>query len=283
MNDNFFCRCLTGPIVKIIVGRRRSNDRKDSNDETDDKSSNYSDVADKHTIEQQTFYVHKELLIAKSSLFAKTLSGDDTNSSSSTTSSNSAWLKDEIGVLNLPEDDPEIVAKYLSLLYNGDSLAQQCSTIVSKSDISEETTKAKIVELFTRLCKLYVFCEKVQDISMKHNLLAAFVRVTTTPRQDGSLYALGSEFINILYAGTVKHDPVRKYLQDCAVRNKQDVWIEDVAKYNTEYLMDVEAAMYRYRPFSSTDWYRKVLEISRHLEKQKRSGSDDNGEATKSS
>jgi len=199
--------------------------------------------ADRMTAQKQAFSVHKDLLVAKSAFFAKALDNRDASAENTT----ARWIEGETGIVRLPEDDPGLFATYLRLLYSGKAPAfQRSEGLNDEEDQSIQREKAmRQNSIFIKTCsQLYVFCEKIQDLGSKRTLLESMVQASTIKTSRSHSYP-GVKVVNILYEGTAASDPIRKFLRDVAVLRGRETWIKNIPRYNTEYLQDIVASVYR--------------------------------------
>lgn len=229
------CSQFSSPIVKIIVGDPEA------------------DASDKVLL--RTFYVHKDILVSNSVFFAKAL-----NSYQSTSPDPSiAWVEAETGVVRLPEDKPEVFAEYLLLRYRG-------TTPLSKVPTDTSIGRDAIAELQWSLSRLYVFAEKIQDLTAKRAILTTIIESTNIKSINGSTYSVGCGPIHLLYDGTTASDPMRRFLTRSGVAFGQASWSEDAPSYHHEYLVDVVAGMWKDRPRPPKDYYAGIETVSTYLE-----------------
>lgn len=198
----------------------------------------------------QTFIVHKQVLIAKSVFFARALRNRDVSCPGSAKSTTAAWIEGETGVVRLPEDDPEIFARYLPLLHSGKApiFRGPGSSDSEDGQIVEEDKMLKDYGTFMDICsRLYIFCEKIQDISSKQALFLSIVQASTVRDAKGkrSYYPVKCTLVNTLYDGTTASDPVRSFLVDVVVWRGHDRWIKYLLGYIIEFLQNVVAQMYK--------------------------------------
>lgn len=135
---------------------------------------------DKH---KKTFSIHDAVLCSGSEFFKRALNG--------------TWKESEERVINLPEDDPDVFSLYVHCLYTG-KLA-----VVSKPE--------RYQEQFTKLARLYVFAEKIQDTKCKNYAVDAMVARIRGERIGSSPDA---SVIEIIYKGTARPCPARRLMVD---------------------------------------------------------------------
>jgi hypothetical protein len=103
---------------------------------------------------------------------------------------------------------------------------------------------------YIAVCKLYIFCGRVQDLEAKKVLLSALVKAIQTTRDDGMVHYPGKEVAKLIYEGTSPADPIREFLVDChAIAGLSD-WNkgQSAADYPPQFLFDLTIAMFKYRP-----------------------------------
>lgn len=212
----------------------------------------------------QTFYVHKDLLVPRSSFFQKALKdyGPSGNSDNNIQPDKSdatinGWREGSTGTIELPEDKPEIFKLYVHLLYFGSLPVREDPKELPATDISADAAStakganvgSAAVAEFRKLAELYVFCEKVQDLERKCTAMAAMIEATKIRRADSCRYYPGHVDVSILYSGTMPSDPMREFLVKCAVVIGDEKWINnDVSLYPAEYLCTLASSLMKHRP-----------------------------------
>jgi hypothetical protein len=233
---------LTSPVITVIVG---------PNDQDSEKPCS------------QTFFVHKDLITSRSCFFAKALK-DYTGSKSVEDDGGVSWLEGKEGVVRMPEDEPEVFANYVQLLYHGvipiyDELEQAvASNTLAKGITSEQKSAEHLKQAvasaaqqeYNTLAKIYVLCEKIQDTATKRLVFAAFIEATTKKRVDTRRHYLDSRAIRFIYAGTLASDPLRTFVADCYVLVGNSSWMESADFYPHEFLYDVTLGMLKERAVS---------------------------------
>jgi hypothetical protein len=111
---------------------------------------------------QEDFSVHEGIICTRSEFFRRAMNGN--------------WAESEERVVKLPDDDPEIFAAYINLVYTNN---------VATNETKEPKTTDQLSDEHIVLAKLYVLSEKLCDKAAKN---AA---------------------INIVYSGTPKNAPGR--------------------------------------------------------------------------
>jgi hypothetical protein len=125
----------------------------------------------------------------------------------------SQWKEGQEGAIRLPVDKPDVYANYVQLIYAGvlPILDDPEKHEKGPKDTTEEVKKQKeqqlseamdaaMDKLFRNPTKLYIFCDKVQDVSAKRMLLASFDETSDTLRIDGSYYYPDHGIVTDVYA-----------------------------------------------------------------------------------
>jgi hypothetical protein len=149
----------------------------------------------------QVFDVHEYLITARSPFFRKVMSGN--------------WQEAKDRLVKLPEDDPAIFQLYVHLLYTN-MLAVIPNPGLAKDDSMEEVS---------RLAKLYVLAEKLQDIETKDLVVEAMLLGSREIRKDGQCYAPGPEAVGAIYAGTMPGSPMRRLYVDIYTYRANSIWL----------------------------------------------------------
>lgn len=211
----------------------------------------------------RTFFVHAELLMSRSTFFAKALKDykpsdwKDERVASYLQDQGSQWKEGQEGVVRLPIDKPDVFANYVQLIYAGilpifdepekhEEGPEDTTEDVKKQKEQQlsEAVGAAMDELYPTLTKLYIFCDKVQYISAKRVLLASFVEAATTLRRNGKFYYPDHTTATDVYANTLTSYPIREYLVDCFVYKGNPDWMHaEYACYPHEFCFDVLVGM----------------------------------------
>jgi hypothetical protein len=264
---------LTSPMITVIVGPK---------DQDGDK------------IRSQTFFVHKDLITSRSRFFAKALKDytgsksveNEGGKSSKSEIGGISWLEGEEGVVKMPEDEPEVFANYIQLLYYGTiPIYNELEQVPASNTLDNGTTSKRefarqlehAVALAARqeyntLAKMYVLCEKIQDTAAKRSVFAAFVEATTKSRVNNDQHYPVYSTVRLIYAGTLTSDPLRTFVTDCHVLVGHSGWVASADDYPHEFLYDVTLGMFKERAVSDakarlrlkdTETYLKKLDVLR--------------------
>jgi hypothetical protein len=162
---------------------------------------------------------------------------------------NGRWEEADEGIVKFPEDDPNTFEMYLQLLY-GDVVPFEPTVNIyvdSEQHIkkTQEDLKAEVNLLvgreYTNLSRLYVFCEKVQDLVSKNLVITAFVEQMNKTRLNELVLYPGQNSINIVFEGTVRGDCLRKLFVDLYVWRAEECWWKDKGcnSFGVEFLFDL--------------------------------------------
>jgi hypothetical protein len=138
---------------------------------------------------QQRFSIHESIICAQSDFFLRAMSGN--------------WLEQEDRLVKFPEDDPEIFAIYINLVYT-----EQTATSPSVSPREQKT----INDEYVLLAKLYVLAEKLQDKLAKNIIIMAIGAASMDPDSTGKCYIPGPKAISTIYDGTSSGSLARKLM-----------------------------------------------------------------------
>lgn len=210
------------------------------------------------------------------------------------------WLEGEEGVVSLPVDEPEVFAGYVQLLYTGllpmyedpprtgqvqndAHVKEQVSKRRKITPEHEEAQQRAIYRSYDKLSKLYIFCEKIQDVAAKSALLAAFVEVSLERDDNGSQWFPDTDTVRGVYAGTLALNPLRTWLVNCYVIRGRGDWMEEkYTDFPHEFLHDVVKAMYvergapkdRYKIQDVKYYQDKLLEVEAAANAERTTDSD---------
>ena len=99
----------------------------------------------------------------------------------------------------------------------------------------QDAVQEAMRNLYCMLIKLYIFCDKVQDVSSKRILLAALVEASDTRRKDDSYHYPAIAAIADAYTNIPASDPLREFLVDCVVYQGSPSWMHDENDCYDEY------------------------------------------------
>ena len=176
----------------------------------------------------RSFWIYKDLICFRSPFFENALSHN--------------WKESEDNVIRLPEDEPEIFDLYVQVLFTGKIPVGEVMSIdeSEKDEANSEDEAVKQASLeYIRLGKLYVFAEKLQDVTTKNLTVTAFVEALSL-RRLGMRHFPNSDVITLIYNGTPKPCPIRELLVDIyAIYAVPSWWGKDVAEdYPKDFLFD---------------------------------------------
>jgi hypothetical protein len=115
--------------------------------------------------------------------------------------------------------------------------------------LGDQMARATTV-VHTRLTKLYIFCDKIGDVTAKQALLGSFVEECTETRATGKSYHPNSTHVSWVYSGTFPSDPLRVYLVDCYAYMGLSTWVGPNHNYQSfpqEFMFDLLAKIYKVR------------------------------------
>ena len=132
---------------------------------------------------EKTFYVHETILCANSERLERAL--------------NRTWSESEERVVTLQDTEPDVFTLYLSLIYGNHS---------------PEGINDRLKSKLKNMVKLYVLCEKSEDIRGKNAMLEVILG------EIRNRYTLPStSTTKIIYEGTPRNSPIRKLFVDAYV------------------------------------------------------------------
>lgn len=226
---------LTSPTVRVRVG-------------TDDD------------VSEQYFYVHVDLLTSRSHFFANALRDYAKFDEDNKNTGSNMWREGDEGIIRLPEDEPDIFAIYVQFLYTGklpiyeEPSKPEGLARLTRAEGEKEypefyaSVLAAVDREYTMLAKVYVLCEKIQDVTTKRALLSAFVESTLKVRVDVSQFFPPTQPIRDIYQGTLTSDPLRAFLVDCYVYEGHIGWAyEEYHDFPHEFLYDFMVGAYKVR------------------------------------
>jgi hypothetical protein len=139
---------------------------------------------------------------------------------------NGNWAERDERLVKLPEDDPEIFAIYINLVYT--------NTVATRRAEDPKTRDALPAELI-RLSHLYVLSEKLCDTAAKNATIEATLASAEEKDTDGKTAIHGWRSIRTMYEGTPKGSPGRRLIVD--------LWTN--SSFQTDYLEENEVHLPR--------------------------------------
>jgi len=174
----------------------------------------------------------------------------------------------------MPEDEPEVFANYIQLIYTGSIpisgelkvVNTTCATKEAGSEAGQDielTAFRHVVGEQTMLGKMYVLCEKIQDLQAKNSIRIAMLDSVNQARSNESSYYPHLNVIKEVYAGTLPGDQMRILLANIGVSCGYSEWFpnSETSDYHPDYLLDVVKGMWNRRGLPDNKWRREVKNI----------------------
>jgi hypothetical protein len=164
--------------------------------------------------EQEQMLVHASYLSARSEFFEAALSKN--------------WKEGQSRVIKLPEDDPATVAQYLDWCYNNRLPTQHVWSIDYPAG-----------PMFLALARLYVYGERVLDVSIRSAIIENFVAFSGVVNCRSVVHAQypSPDAIEMVYKGTTATAPIRRLFVDIYVKHGERKWLE--AELHPAFVQDV--------------------------------------------
>lgn len=128
---------------------------------------------------EKRFLVHEGFICARSEFFRRAINGP--------------WVERDERLIKLLEDDPEIFATYINLVYTNN---------IATGPVERPMDVTRISAEHAFLAKLYVLSEKLCDSVAKNTVISAFFAVGLEQTSAGDTYSPGRDSIKLIYAGT---------------------------------------------------------------------------------
>ncbi|KAK3700452.1 hypothetical protein LTR37_015956 [Vermiconidia calcicola] len=184
-----------------------------------------------------SFCVHPALLQKHSNIFEAALKKE--------------WTSGQQRIVDLWEENPDTFTLYAQWLYTG--------KLFTKREPASTSYK--------RYAELYVLGEKLIDRTFQNRVMDATVAAKREPDENGRKYRPNASLSSIVYSGTPKGSPLRRFMVDCYLRSGASGSIQQHAdepdKVDHEFLMDLSAALLANRGASKSHLEEKY----RHLER----------------
>ena len=147
------------------------------------------------------------------------------------------WREGKENCVALPEDDIDIVQKYIHYIYT------QKLPVLADHDTVQIQSHENHPEYFV-LADLYIFGENIRDSGFKNRIIDAFIsRVESKVRNATRCYP-HSAVVDRIYRGTMEGSLARKLMLDARIGAGHETWITtDAADHNKEFLSDLSRGL----------------------------------------
>jgi hypothetical protein len=172
---------------------------------------------------------------------------------------NGNWAERDERLVKLPDDDPEVVATYINLVYTNN---------IATSPTEKPMDMNAILNEYIVLSKLYVLSEKLCDVAAKNAVINAILAVSWERASDGVIYSPSVPAIAIIYAGTPDGSLAREMMADMWTSVKTDYIVRHKASLPRDFFIDLALALSRDRPADKGNVARQA-KADRYHEKMK--------------
>ena len=143
--------------------------------------------------QKKSFVVHKDVITRRSPFFKSACA--------------KCWAKNaECPKINLPEDDPTIFGVFLQCIYQN----------VVPTELAQET--------FELMAKVYVFADKVGDLTTANLIIDEFTRLS-----DKIQEIPGLDTIAVVFQRTSENAPLRRLIVDFCIREAPISWLSELS------------------------------------------------------
>jgi hypothetical protein len=166
----------------------------------------------------------------------------------------SMWRNDPTKPVTLSDDDPDVFALYVNLVYTGRLATRGTNE-------------------WLKLVRLYVLAEKLQDVHAKNDTfdaMNAFIRefswiriFSSAPGDATNLPLISAESIAELYDGTPALSPARGLVLDsCAEMDRGDWLTVGRGVLPVDFVYDLAVTVMRKRPFKKSETTPKIVRVN---------------------
>lgn len=156
---------------------------------------------------------------------------------------NGNWVEREERLIRLPEDDPEIFATYVNLVY---------TNVVATSRNDPPEGRESVAEEYETLSKLYVLSEKLCDIPTKNATLEAIFVLRSKLDAAGKKWSPTAEAAATIYAGSPAGCPGRRLMVDMFTCVDAQYVEANAALLPRDFFVDLALVLARERGLKST-------------------------------
>jgi len=147
------------------------------------------------------------------------------------------WLEGQTRTITMPDEDPETIAEYLSII--------RCGRLPVRFEKFEELPNlntSSLSSLYIFYSKAYILGSRLLDDKLKRGAIgkihALFKHYNWAASWDDKDMS-GHEFVNTIYDGTLESDPARRLLVDMYTQSPRDLNIQ----HHPEFLLALAQAL----------------------------------------
>lgn len=170
---------------------------------------------------------------------------------------NGNWAESDDRIIKLREDDPEIFAKYLHVVYTN-----KFPAILNTNSISKQ-----IFNEYMIMAQIYVLAEKLQDASTKNAVVKSMMKTSQKKNEDGHKEMPGPDVISIIYNGTLRGSAGRRLLADLLTDVDDEGLRRNIDKLPKDFLGDLAVTLCQNRPAGKSKAMKNGVGL--YLEKRK--------------
>ncbi|KAL9049972.1 MAG: hypothetical protein Q9162_006914 [Coniocarpon cinnabarinum] len=172
---------------------------------------------------RKCFGAHKDVLTTRSTYFRAMFA--------------SPFFETGTGIVDMPEDDPEVVHAYVHFLYHG--------TIKFQQNGGSEN-----IDDWTIPLKMWLFGDKHQDTEFADSVMDAIIYQSHDLDQDGNRWFPVQQATKLVYQNTASpNNPLRRLLVAQHVRHGRIGWYQDCSLSDVDptFLLDLTMAFFEQR------------------------------------
>ena len=155
---------------------------------------------------------------------------------------NGNWAESNDRIITMREDDPEIFAKYLHVVYT-----KKFPAILNTVSISDQISNEYVL-----LAQIYVLAEKLQDTSTKNAIVKAMVETSEKRNEDGIKGIPSPDAVSVIYNGTLRGSAGRRLLADLWTYADDEDLRRNIDKLPKDFLGDLVIALCHDRPMGKS-------------------------------
>jgi hypothetical protein len=146
------------------------------------------------------------------------------------------WAEGQTRIVKLPDEDPQVVAHYLSYTYS------KClPTDIFSADFMG-TFPEESDEYYQLLAELYVRGERLLDETIRGAIIKEFIRLTSLTDKSSQRYCPMKEAVSIIYRGTTAGSPARRLTVDIHLAYGTTKWLDSTCE--ASFVLDVAQRFY---------------------------------------
>ena len=180
----------------------------------------------------EDFIAHESFLTSRSEFFRRAMNG--------------RWTEATTRIINLPEDEPDIFALYISYVYTGEfPVASKTAEELKK--LEDGDLKKYLQEKHHAIFSVFILAEKFQDVATKNAMLSASLAATRLKGPRGKWFVPSANTTKAIYEGTPSNSPARRFVTDLWTAVSITCIFDQFPKFHKDFAKDLGESIQKAR------------------------------------